>query len=42
MGSATSLVTARRGKRVTMTVDGTPTAMVPGATHTGAIVVTAA
>jgi hypothetical protein len=38
----TSLVTARRGKKVTMTVGGTPTAIVPGATHTGAIVVTAA
>jgi hypothetical protein len=39
---ATSTVTGRRGKRVSMTVDGNPTAITPGASYTGAIVVTTA
>ncbi|TVZ03368.1 hypothetical protein EAS64_23475 [Trebonia kvetii] len=38
---ATSAVTGQHGKKVTMTVDGTPTAINPGASYTGAIVVTA-
>ncbi len=39
---ATSAVTGQHGKKVTMTVNGTPTAITPGASYTGAIVVTAA
>ena len=37
---ATSSVTGARGRKVTMTVDGTPTAITPGASYTGAIVIT--
>ena len=37
---ATSSVAAPGGGHVTMTVDGTPTAITPGASYTGAIVVT--
>jgi hypothetical protein len=36
---ATSAVTGPRGGQVTMTVDGTPTAITPGASYTGAIVI---
>ena len=39
---ATSRVTGRRGRKVTMTVDGTPTAITAGASYTGAIVVSVA
>jgi len=39
---ATSAVTGQHGKKVTMTVDGTTTAITPGASYTGAIVITAA
>ena len=39
---ATSAVTGQRGTKVTMTVDGTTTAITPGASYTGAIVITAA
>ncbi|MGV1008295.1 MAG: hypothetical protein ACOYBY_06765 [Dermatophilaceae bacterium] len=38
--SADSSVRAADGRRVSMTVDGVPTAIVPGQTHSGAIVVT--
>lgn len=37
---ATSAVTGPHGGKATMTVDGTPTAINPGASYTGAIVVT--
>jgi hypothetical protein len=39
---ATSAVTGQHGKKVTMTVNGTPTVIAPGASYSGAIVVTAA
>jgi hypothetical protein len=39
---ATSTVTGSRGGKVTMTVDGTPTAITPGGSYTGAIVLSAA
>lgn len=39
---ATSAVTGPRGGKVTMTVNGTPTTITPGASYTGAIVVTPA
>ena len=39
---ATSRVTGRRGRTVTMTVNGTPTAITAGASYTGAIVVSVA
>jgi hypothetical protein len=38
----TSAVTGQHGKQVSMTVDGNPTAITPGASYTGAIVVTTA
>jgi hypothetical protein len=37
---ATSAVTGAHGKKVTMTVDGTPTAITPTASYSGAIVIT--
>ena len=39
---ARSAVTAPRGQQVTMTVDGTPTAIKPGASYSGAIALTPA
>ena len=39
---ATSAVTGSPGGKVTMTVDGTPTAITPGGSYTGAIVLSAA
>ena len=36
---ASSAVTGPHGGQVTMTVNGTPTAVTPGASYTGAIVV---
>jgi hypothetical protein len=37
---ATSTVTGAHGKKVTMTVNGTPTAITPNASYSGAIVIT--
>jgi hypothetical protein len=39
---ATSTVTGGHGRKVTMTVDGTPTAITPGGSYAGAIVITPA